>query len=77
MIPAKEAAQRAKEYLRDLLDSVFSVALEEVEMTEDGRNWLVTLSYSEEPFQRSVKYRTFTIDSQTGEVRAMKIRQLT
>jgi hypothetical protein len=77
MITAKDAARHAKDYLTELLGVVYSVSLEEVETTADGFNWLVTLSYSEDPFSRALKYRTFTIDRGTGEVKAMKIRQLT
>ena len=51
MIDVKEAAQRAAEYFGSLYsDKPYSdVLLEEVEMTDDEKNWLITLSYAYEP----------------------------
>lgn len=64
------------------------VKLEEVEETEDGKNWLITLGYDDPesllPQQRAMLgmftnrvprlYKSFTIDKATGAMRAMKVR---
>ena len=71
MLDVKEADQ-----------GISNVQLEEVELTEDGRYWLITLSY---PVPRELaslnfnfkrKYKVFTIDALTGEVKSMKIRKV-
>ena len=88
MLDVKEAAQRASEYFAGLYakEGVENVQLEEVELTDDGEYWLITLSYPMVPpsdmaivpfnlaFKR--KYKVFKIDSKTGEVKSMKIRNV-
>lgn len=92
MIDVKEAAKAAAEYFVNLYsDQKYSdVLLEEVELTEDEKHWLITLSYAYEPppsildqFSAGVvpkpkprKYKVFKIDAATGNVEAMKIRSL-
>ncbi|HSB11063.1 MAG TPA: hypothetical protein VLM38_16360 [Blastocatellia bacterium] len=51
MIDVKEAAERAAQYFGNLYsDRQYSdVLLEEVELTDDEKNWLITLSYAYEP----------------------------
>ena len=88
MLDVKEAAQRASEYFAGLYadEGVLNVQLEEVELTDDGQYWLITLSY---PMIRSGemsgipinlafrrKYKVFKIDSRTGEVKSMKMRNI-
>ena len=56
-----------------------SLTLEEVELSEDEKHWLITLGFQEyrglTPFdQASQKYKLFTVDATTGQVRAMKMR---
>lgn len=85
MLNAKQAAQKAKEYLVDLT-TVHSgnVFLEEVEMDESGRFWLITLGFPSRsqsltlaPFAGSPKeYKVFKVSMTTGEVMIMKIRKL-
>ena len=89
MLDVKEAAHRASEYFAGLYadQAVSNMQLEEVELTDDGEYWLITLSYpvippSDRPglppilanlaLQR--KYKVFKIDAKTGEVKSMKIR---
>jgi hypothetical protein len=52
MIEVKQAVEQAIQYLRNLpvaADSIpAQVTLEEVELTEDDRYWLITLSYREQ-----------------------------
>jgi len=87
MLDVKEAARRASEYFAGLYEpkSIDDVQLEEVEMSDDGRYWLITLSYpllgaglGLVPFGQisKRKYKLFTIDAQTGEVKSMKIREI-
>jgi len=87
MLDVKEAAQRASAYFSGLYadQGVSNVQLEEVELTDDGQYWLITLSYpvgllSQAPANFLVnsnrKYKVFKIDAKTGEVKSMKIRQV-
>lgn len=91
MLDAKEAARAAAEYFADLYASVDptadpnSLRLEEVEVTENGRYWMITLSFRERFEQafnplgggyRDRQYKVFKVDAKTGEVRSMKIRHV-
>ncbi len=87
MLDVKEAAQRASEYFAGLYadEGVANVQLEEVELTDDGQYWLITLSYPMVPPNQSPlffnvssnrKYKVFKIDATTGEVKSMKIRNV-
>lgn len=90
-IDVKDAAKAAAEYFVELYpDTQYSdLMLEEVELSEDEKHWLITLSYASEPpppppsgleklfsKQGSRKYKIFKIDAATGKVEAMKIRSL-
>ena len=78
MLDVKEAAHRASEYFAGLYagQGVSDVQLEEVELTEDGQYWLITLSYPTNAIfiDANRKYKVFKIDAKTGEVKSMKIR---
>ena len=62
------------------------IMLEEVEMSEDGRNWLITLGFYVQDIaapslagllqgsQLQRKYKVFTVRGDNGEVVSMKIR---
>jgi hypothetical protein len=89
MLDVKQAAQKASEYFNALYaeHSLSTVQLEEVELTEDGEYWLITLSYPTsrdtasgltELFGRTgpKEYKVFKIDAKTGEVKSMKIRKV-
>lgn len=85
MIDVKKAAQIAAEYFASLYDpDTFSnLLLEEVDMTQDERFWLITLGYSDRVPPSMVafrdparNYKTFMIDAETGAVKSMKIRTL-
>jgi len=84
MLDVKEAARRASEYFAGLYSdqNIPNVQLEEVEISDDGRHWLITLSYPVAPelaalnFNFKRKYKVFTIDAKTGEVKSMKIRKV-
>ena len=81
MIDVKQAVTRASEYMKELpaAGAVHDLLLEELELTDDGRYWLITLSYfdknpSATPFPVERRYKIFTIDADTGRVLAMKMR---
>ena len=84
MLDVKEAARKASEYFAGLYSDqkIPNVQLEEVEISDDGMYWLITLSYPVAPelaalnFNFKRKYKVFTIDSKTGEVKSMKIRKV-
>ncbi len=87
MLDVREAAHRASEYFARLYadQGVSNVQLEEVELTDDGQYWLITLSYPVVPpnqapinflFNSNRKYKVFKIDAKTGEVKSMKIRNV-
>jgi hypothetical protein len=81
MLDVREAAQKASEYFAGLYQEQqpHNVQLEEVEMSEDGNYWLITLSYPQtelDVLSYKRKYKIFKIDAKTGEVRSMKIRKV-
>lgn len=84
MLDVKEAARKASEYFAGLYatEKFTNVQLEEVELTEDRKYWLITLSYPVGPelaplnFNFKRKYKVFKIDAGTGEVKSMKIRRV-
>lgn len=79
--------QSIQELLGDQLEDL---RLEEVELSEDRQSWLITLGYdipvknrlenvlgsafSTPAFRR--EYKLFRVNSETGEVEAMKIREI-
>lgn len=93
MIKANEAVQIANEQMRAWFaeDELLALELEEVELSDDERFWLVTLGYSVKrtnPTASEVMsapagttpdsvrtYKVFTIDVESGEVRSMKRRR--
>jgi hypothetical protein len=84
MINVKEASGKATEYLRAFFPDVEKVQLEEVELTDDRAYWFITLSYegvsnsvaSSLLVGKSVRYKLFKLDAETGEVISMKIRDI-
>jgi len=84
MINAKEATDKAKEYLVSFFPEAEQVQLEEVELSGDKAFWLITLSYegvsssvaSSMLVGKSLLYKIFKLDAKTGEVLSMKIRNI-
>jgi hypothetical protein len=84
MISPKEAANAAIGYFQQLVDiHLESVMLEEIELSEDGRTWEVTIGYTFQdfrnlgiPISRARHYKSFKIDASTGAIKSMKIRKL-
>jgi hypothetical protein len=83
MIDAKEAATKAMEYFTSLYPSpqFRPILLEEAELTDDKKFWLITLSYTPQqtnPFQAfgpaAREFKVFKLNSNSGEVVAMRIK---
>ena len=83
MITAKQAIQSALRFLTEILEDVepSSIRVEELERNRAEDAWCVTLSYYPTPDPPLViapdrSYKSFEVDSASGEVRSMKIREL-
>lgn len=76
MLDVKQAVEKASDYLVNAYwkETIVNAQLEEVELSEDQRYWLITLSFSLMPGKR--QYKIFKIDVETGEVLSMKIRDV-
>lgn len=82
-IDVRQAFEAAKTFYGTLYpDRAENVRLEEVEQSEDGSTWLITLGYEPKTVREvlqaglplKTEYKVFTIDAFTGKVRSMKIR---
>jgi hypothetical protein len=84
------AAKEYIESIQDIMGSMDDILLEEVELSENKNFWYVTLSFNR-PLRKKVSafiptvelaaqkerhYRLFTVDTITGEVNSMKIREV-
>ena len=85
MIDAKQAIQIAKEKAADILDQASSNVEEiERESYKGGDTWSITLSFPLDlphletalGFVGQLQYKRFLIDVETGELMAMKIREV-
>ncbi|MGY2200523.1 hypothetical protein [Pseudomonas gingeri] len=92
MIEVKEAVQVAKSAANDFLGqetALKDLMLEEVEFDTKNRTWAITLGFNIPTTTKlerigatlagqmyARKYKTFIIDSETGEFRSMKIREI-
>jgi hypothetical protein len=81
LLTAKQAASAAARYLVDLIELPTKPMLEEIELSDDRDNWLLTLSYPSPNspyavFGGNKDFKTFEVDRRTGEVLSMKIRLL-
>jgi hypothetical protein len=74
-ISAKQAANSARAYMKSLVPVAADVSVEEAELSEDERFWLITLGYEFAPFGGPKEYKVFKVDAQSGEVLSMKIRE--
>ncbi len=89
MIDVKTAVEKALTFLVDMYqnEGIQDARLEEVERSEDGASWHVTLSFlrkSQRTLAPSLQealglrcerdYKVFTVGVEDGEVRSMKIR---
>ena len=90
MIDVKQAVQSAESYVRALFpeSELRHLRLEEVDRSEDGTRWHITLGWLEPAvagngivFTAGMRklprvYKQFDVDAETGEVMAMKIRDV-
>ena len=73
-ISAREASRIAVNYFKKVATGQPSaIAVEEVEMTEDASEWLITLGFAGDDWVSRV-FKVFRINAASGEVRSMKIR---
>lgn len=87
LIDVKQAVKAAAEYFAKLYsDKQYSdLLVEEVELSETKKRWLITLSYAPEPppeatlgqlfggKERPRRYKLFEIEAATGKVIAMRM----
>ncbi len=83
MVDGKQVVAKSMEYVKAVYESsqVSDLMLEEVERSEDGKHWFVTLGFTprETGAAGAAHERTFKvlkIVAETGEVLSMKIRKL-
>jgi hypothetical protein len=85
MIDIKMAVDKAANYLVKFFPNAIDIQLEEIEMDKTEQHWLITLSFIEKknvgdhisiiPSSRK-NYKVFKLDSTTGKVISMKIREI-
>ncbi len=81
MIDIKTATKKASDYLISFYPNAKEAQIEEIEVESKKNEWLITLSfilYDDNPFSVATpprKYKIFVIDTSTGEIKAMKIRE--
>ena len=83
-IKAQEAAKIATEYYKEVTGDYNQPAVEEVEISEDNKYWLITLgarrssgdAISDLYGKTEIEYKVFKIDAQNGNVLSMKIREV-
>lgn len=73
-IAPRDAAFKASQYYLEVTNSPVQPSIEEIELSEDERFWMLTLGYEEGPFGGHKAYKVFKIDAYTGEVLSMKMR---
>lgn len=90
MVDVKEAATISLEYIQELFskDEIRDISLEEVEISEDEKWWIVTIGFTKQMTQplnpmeamSGPKYTRFykelKIDSENGRVRSMRNKKL-
>ena len=84
MIDVTKATEKARSHLVTFFPEAEKVQLEEVELTDDKTYWYITLSYegvsnsvaSSLLVGKSVRYKIFKLDAESGEVLSMKIRDI-
>lgn len=83
MIDAKDAAQIAAKYYREISNSEGNLSIEEVELDETENCWFITLGIVEpNPLSYRIgrvtpdQYKIFKISRESGNVLSMKIRIL-
>ena len=79
----RKATELSVQYLQSFFPTAERIQLEEVDITDDDRYWNITLSYEAEEMGQGYlvlgkvrKYKIFKVDTYTGEIRSMKIRDM-
>lgn len=87
MVEPREAVERASKAIRDLYnnENISTPELEEIEMSDDGKYWLVTVGFTNKSSPAlaliggyslpNKKMKRVKIDRNSGEFRGMTIRQ--
>ena len=92
MIDVKTSTKAAAEFFNSVYPAPHNgVLLEEIELSDDEKYWLITLGYNvrvnpedHTPLDLSAllgvklrrEYKTFKVDRETGDIKAMKIRKV-
>lgn len=92
MIDVRNAVAQSINYLQsihDLMGEPQNLRLEEVELSDDQKIWIITLGFTYksdsdemmksvfgENYNQNRVYKTFKVNAETGEVKGMNIRQL-
>lgn len=83
MISAKDAIHISLAYMADIFSDVTGFDVEEIELSDNGDHWSITISMpdkSNSPINilatGARKYKKIIVDSRTGIVKAMQIRKL-
>lgn len=84
LITAQEAARAAMDYYKEVTGDYNQSSVEEVELSEDQSDWLITLgtrrnandSLSVIYGKTEIVYKMFKIDAHDGRVISMKIRDV-
>lgn len=75
---AKDAAQRAAVYARELVWNAQQISVEEVQIDENDGDWLITLGLITQPMAivsgGPKDYKIFKVDRTSGEVKWMRMR---
>ncbi len=79
-IDVKSAVIKAAEYFKSLFVDVSNIQLEEVELSEDGRWWFVTFSFSRPSTALGIvfpqkEFKTVELNAEDGQPRAIRIRK--
>ena len=78
-ITPREATIAASTYFTELTGSERRASIEEIELSQDGKRWVVTLGFELLALTLPMgpqKYKVFQVNAFTGEVLSMKIREL-
>ena len=77
-IPPHEAAEKARQFVANLMKGITDPQVEEVELTDGEQFWTVTVGYeTRDAVSGFCKTRSklVKIDARTAEVKSMKIRE--
>ena len=75
MLTAKEAVEVAAKYLAELRSvPIYDISVEEIELTDDRKCWLVTLGHPRSFAGTTKDYKVIKVDAETAEVLSMKMR---